>query len=288
MPEQWGGAYVDMGIMRKVKRGDTFDEKAIQKSMNVMPTQTFYTFECGGVSLDLIFTAPFLLNDLEAMTSPFNYITYQVRSIDGKDHDATIPGSHAAMGREYDRSRGDFRENGNPDLIYLKTGTIDQEVLAKPGMMYGLTGIFLFGYPQETGVSATIDEYYATKKAFMTTGNLPAGSQSLSSDMREQMTVLAYTDPIGKVSKETVSGHLMIGYDDLYSIQYFQDNRMPYWKHDGKVDIHQAFEKGGFLRGSDAALRFLRFFFDERDECRRREEIRRAMRYRISAGDRRP
>ena len=62
--------------------------------------------------------------------------------------------------------------------------------------------------------------------------------------MREQMTVLAYTDPIGKVSKETVSGHLMIGYDDLYSIQYFQDNRMPYWKHDGKVDIHQAFEKG--------------------------------------------
>ena len=45
--------------------------------------------------------------------------------------------------------------------------------------------------------------------------------------MRKQMTVLAYTDPIGKVSKETVSGHLMIGYDDLYSIQYFQDNRMP-------------------------------------------------------------
>lgn len=90
MPEQWGGAYVDMGIMRKVKRGDTFDEKAIQKSVNVMPTQTFYTFECGGVSLDLIFTAPFLLNDLEAMTSPFNYITYQVRSIDGKDHDVQL------------------------------------------------------------------------------------------------------------------------------------------------------------------------------------------------------
>ena len=241
-----GGAYVDMGIMRKVKRGDTFDEKAIQKSVNVMPTQTFYTFECGGVSLDLIFTAPFLLNDLEAMTSPFNYITYQVRSIDGKDHDvqlymeATPQWAVNTIDQEVT-----FEKTETPDLIYLKTGTIDQEVLAKTGDDVRIDwGYFYLAIPKKPGVSATIDEYYATKKAFMTTGNLPAGSQSISSDMREQMTVLAYTDPIGKVSKETVSGHLMIGYDDLYSIQYFQDNRMPYWKHDGKVDIHQAFEKG--------------------------------------------
>lgn len=241
-----GGAYVDMEIMRKVKRGDTFDEKAIQKSMNVTPTQTFYTFECGGVSLDLIFTAPFLLNDLEAMTSPFNYITYQVRSIDGKDHDvqlyleATPQWAVNTIDQEVT-----FEKTETPDLIYLKTGTIDQEVLAKTGDDVRIDwGYFYLAIPKKPGVSATIDEYYATKKAFMTTGNLPAGSQSLSSDMREQMTVLAYTDPIGKVSKETVSGHLMIGYDDLYSIQYFQDNRMPYWKHDGKVDIHQAFEKG--------------------------------------------
>ena len=110
-----------------------------------MPTQTFYTFECGGVSLDLIFTAPFLLNDLEAMTSPFNYITYQVRSIDGKDHDvqlymeATPQWAVNTIDQEVT-----FEKTETPDLIYLKTGTIDQEVLAK-------TGIFLFGYPKETG-----------------------------------------------------------------------------------------------------------------------------------------
>ena len=182
-----GGAYVDMGIMRKVKRGDTFDEKAIQKSMNVMPTQTFYTFECGGVSLDLIFTAPFLLNDLEAMTSPFNYITYQVRSIDGKDHDvqlyleATPQWAVNTIDQEVT-----FEKTETPDLIYLKTGTIDQEVLAKTGDDVRIDwGYFYLAIPKKPGVSATIDEYYATKKAFMTTDNLPAGSQSLSSDMRE-------------------------------------------------------------------------------------------------------
>lgn len=35
----------------------------------------------------------------------------------------------------------------------------------------------------------------------------------------------------------------MVGYDDLYSIQYFKDNRMAYWKHNGKKNIRQAFEE---------------------------------------------
>lgn len=51
------------------------------------------------------------------------------------------------------------------------------------------------------------------------------------------MTVLAYSDNLGKVNEKTVSGHLLIGYDDLYAIQYFNDNRMAYWKHDGQTDI---------------------------------------------------
>ena len=58
------------------------------------------------------------------------------------------------------------------------------------------------------------------------------------------MTVLAYSDNLGKVNEKTVSGHLLIGYDDLYAIQYFNDNRMAYWKHNGQTDIFDAFAKG--------------------------------------------
>ena len=35
----------------------------------------------------------------------------------------------------------------------------------------------------------------------------------------------------------------MIGYDDIYSIEYMYEKRMGYWKHDGKVTIFDAFEK---------------------------------------------
>lgn len=35
-----------------------------------MPTQTYYTFECGGVKLDVIFTAPLLMDNLDLMSRP--------------------------------------------------------------------------------------------------------------------------------------------------------------------------------------------------------------------------
>lgn len=57
------------------------------------------------------------------------------------------------------------------------------------------------------------------------------------------MTVLAYSDNLGMVGEEICSGHLVLGYDDIYSIQYFGDNRMAYWKHNGSVTIEQALKK---------------------------------------------
>jgi hypothetical protein len=37
------------------------------------------------------------------------------------------------------------------------------------------------------------------------------------------------------VSDKGSNGKIMLGYDDLYSIQYFNENRMAWWKKDGKV-----------------------------------------------------
>ncbi|MFQ9022257.1 MAG: glutaminase domain-containing protein [Parabacteroides merdae] len=43
-----------------------------------------------------------------------------------------------------------------------------------------------------------------------------------------------------------MSGHLLIGYDDLYAIQYFNDNRMAYYRklQRARPDIFDAFAKG--------------------------------------------
>ena len=85
-----GGAYVDFGLFRENKQISNFKEPAIQKSVDVLPTQTYYTFTCGPVELDLVFTAPLLMEDLDLISTPINYISYRVRSLDKKQHDVQV------------------------------------------------------------------------------------------------------------------------------------------------------------------------------------------------------
>lgn len=58
--------------------------------MDVQATQTHYIFACGDVELKLTFTAPYLLDDLELLSRPVNYISYQAKALDGKEHDVAI------------------------------------------------------------------------------------------------------------------------------------------------------------------------------------------------------
>ncbi len=42
---------------------------------------------------------------------------------------------------------------------------------------------------------------------------------------------------------KNADGYLMLGYDDIYSIQYFGDNLRPYWNRSGKETIVSQFQK---------------------------------------------
>jgi len=240
-----GGAYVDLGIMRQIKRNDTFDRKAEQKSVNVLPTQTYYTFECAGVALDIIFTAPLLMDDLYTMSSPFNYLTYQVRSVDNKEHDVQIYLEATPQWAVNEIEQPVSFEKINRDgMTFLKTGTVEQNVLGRKGDGICIDwGYFYLAAQESPRISVSMDEYHSAKTEFMSAGKL-SGKENTSPDMTKQMTVLAISDDLGKVSANHKSGFIMIGYDDIYSIQYFEDNRMAYWKNNGETDICQAFLKG--------------------------------------------
>lgn len=196
------------------KSGD--GEPAVQKSVNVLPTQTFYTFGCGPVELDLVFTSPLLLDDLDLMSTPVNYISYRVRPSDGASHDIHI----------YIEATSDWAVNtpgqavevslfeDHPSLLYAKAGTMEQPVL------------------QKKGDNVRIDWGYF----YM------ASAKKKQAAMSVRDTIISYTENMGNVSS-AANGFLMLGYDDVYSIQYFRENRPAYWKHNGKVNILQAFEK---------------------------------------------
>ena len=242
-----GGAYLDFGIGKQIKEGNTFDQKAEQVAAVVMPTQTFYTFECGGISLDVIFTSPAVPTDLDLVSAPYNYVTYQAKSIDGKEHEVQVYlEATPLLAVNTIEQPVSFSMEQKEGMHLLKTGTIEQPVLQKKGDDVRIDwGYFYLAAKQSPSVTVTIDEQKSAKTNFMASGKLSGQVGTTSQDMQKQMTVLAYADDLGKVSGTGLkSGHLLLGYDDQYAIQYFGDNRMAYWKHDGQVTMEQALKKG--------------------------------------------
>ncbi len=240
-----GGGYVDFGLLVKEKVNPLFDTPAIQKAANVLPTQTYYTFECGPVQLELVFTAPLLLDDLQLMSTPVNYISYQVKPLDGKAHDVQFnleasplwamdfPGQAVDMLVEQDASG---------KLVYAKVGTVDQDILKKQGDDVRIDwGYFYLATDVNAKKHIAKGGYYPLKKMFAEKGSVSTEGLS-KAEIEGTNPVVAFSEDLGKVST-AAEGSCMIGYDDLYAVQYFKENRMAYWKQDGKVDIMQVLSR---------------------------------------------
>src|SRR5690606_37976867 len=85
-----GLAYVDFGIFREPDAEPLFAQQAVQNSVSISATQTKYDFTCGPVDLRLEFVSPLLIEDLDILSRPVNYISYQVISNDGQSHDVAV------------------------------------------------------------------------------------------------------------------------------------------------------------------------------------------------------
>lgn len=95
---------------------------------------------------------------------------------------------------------------------------------------------------QDKSTTFTINDSETAKKEFVENGKLSGTiNKGLSANMPTQMTALAFTQEVGKVGPKPISNKIMIGYDDIYSIQYFEDNLRPYWNNDGNKTIIDAF-----------------------------------------------
>src|SRR5579884_1536223 len=63
---------------------------ARQLSLRVFPTRTVYEFEAGSTRITLTFLTPDLPKDIDVLARPITYLSWGVRSTDGKDHQVSI------------------------------------------------------------------------------------------------------------------------------------------------------------------------------------------------------
>ena len=240
-----GGSYVDFGLFREKANAVKFGNEAVQKSVNVLATSSYYTFTCGPVELDVVFTAPQLIDDLDLLSTPINYISYRVRSSDKKAHDVqlyveTTPELTINESTQPTVART-IAKNG---ISYVEAGSIDQPICERRGdLICADWGYVYLASANGSGKSVSLGDYYRMKESFVQNGTLAPSKTKWITRKEEDNPAMAYVHNLGSVSKDGKDGFMMIGYDDIYSIEYMYEKRMGYWKHDGKVTIFDAFEK---------------------------------------------
>ncbi|HEY4205901.1 MAG TPA: DUF4965 domain-containing protein [Puia sp.] len=232
-----GGSWIDAGLSEEVPNHDQAGVlMAEQTGVNVSATQTTYDFHCGKVDLEVCFTSPLILPDLGLLSMPISYITYRVKSNDGQEHTVAIyqgVSSNVAVNQPYQPVEALGYTKGA--LKILKAGTIEQPVLQKKGDNLRID----WGYMYVAAVGNC--RQYITNDAGGAASFVRNTYGRTTARGKERMlnTVMR----MGKVGASQASSYVMLGYDDLYSIQYFGANLRPWWRNDEAATMDGMLEK---------------------------------------------
>ena len=226
-----GNAILDFGLKLRKKEYSALENSAVQTSAMVLPMNTIYTFTCGPVDLKVTFTAPMFMDDLDLLSRPVNYISYEISSNDNAEHDAEVyfeMSPRWALNLPYQPSESELiRENG---LVMLKSGSKTQKILGSKGDHIRIDWGYAYLAAEENGTIASIGEGRDLRNAF---GKGSFTTSSLKGEGADgQMAVVRR---LGKVKE--AEGMVMVAYDDIYSIQYFGQNLRPYWNRTGDKTI---------------------------------------------------
>jgi len=207
-----------------------------QVSLQVLPTRTIYDFEGASVHVKLTFMTPSLPDDLDVLSRPLTYLTWEVRSLGGQEHNASIyfsassglvvndPGQKVVWSRRQILSM-------KKDLIVLKIGSDEQPVLQKKGDNLRIDWGYLYlAAPKWGGTMAANASFSNCSKAFVESGKLPTNDDDRQPRaVSDESLVSAFVFDLGKAT-EPRENHLLLAYDDEYSITYFGRKLSPFWR----------------------------------------------------------
>ncbi len=193
-----------------------------QTGLTVWPTRTIYMFEGLGVLLTLTFMTPALPDDLDILSRPVMYLTYEFRATDGKKHDVMFGfDASAEIAVNEGKQQVVARKKQVDNLAVIKVGSKDQPILAKRGDDIRIDWGYLY-------VAAPDIELPVAYVAPLGNDSPSALTEGLGNSLQAGLSFLDI-----KVGAKPVSRWLMLAYDDIYSIQYMKRNLRPYWRRNG-------------------------------------------------------
>ena len=225
-----GDTFLDAGLAEQEKaKSDESIKQAVQTGVTVTATQTDYKFKCGKADLSLTFTSPLLLTDLAIFQRPVSYITYKVRSNDGKQHNIKVffgASTEIAVNKPIQEVAAESADDAS--LLILKAGTVEQPVLKKKGDDLRIDWGYMYVAAPK---SANISQYISSEKEI---GN-PFQTKALMSKKAVKGRELSLNTILsfGNVGSTYAEKFVELGYDDLYAVEYFGTKLKPWWKNSG-------------------------------------------------------
>ena len=203
----------------------------------VTPTRSIYEFAGEGVHVTLTFLTPFLPNDLDVLARPVTYLTWEVHSTDGKAHSAALFSSVSSLiGVNFPQQAVDARRETAGTLTALHAGTVAQTLLSPPGDDARIDWGYVYAAAPTAQSVSRIGGSAELANTFTARGTLPAADDTaLPRPANENTPVLAFTFDLGQVaaSGAPTARHLLVAYDEIYSVQYFSKKLRPYWRRAG-------------------------------------------------------
>ncbi len=216
----------------RVMGPDPGDVPALEQTdRRVTPTHTVYSFRGQGIQLSLTFFTPAFLDDLEVLSRPVTYLTWNAQSTDGAQHDvALFLGVSAGIAASYEGQQMVFSRHQTASEHVLSVGTASQAVLNRSGDNLRIDwGYFHLAVPDSEASSSTVAVH--PERGFLRDGKLAAademdGPVALNYRAPEMAMML----PMGSVGAQPVARHVLVSYTEGFAIQYMNRNLRPYWQ----------------------------------------------------------
>jgi hypothetical protein len=204
-----------------------------QVGFELTPTRTIYSFEGSGVRLGLTFLTPALPGDLDVLARPVTYVSFDARATDGREHEVAVDfdvSSVIAVNTPEQRVTWSRVQLGG-DVEALRVGSVEQPVLEKSGDNLRIDWGYLY-LAATNGVR--LQAGYTARQSFVNTGHLPE-SDELEPEEKygNRIPLLSASLNLGRVGGTSVSRYLMLAYDDVWSLEYFNRKLRPYWRRNG-------------------------------------------------------
>ena len=203
-----------------------------QVSVTVRPTTTIYQFSNRKIDLTLTFMTPRLPASLKTMTLPVTYITWRVKSADGQSHQVQLYYStSSAIAVNHDKQQVTWTRKTFGPLTALKIGSTTQNYFDISGDPVGLDWGYIYTAAAGKQSTSCLAANGRCINDFMVHGRLPqTDSTNKPRAVSAGEPVEAFAFNLGKVTHTAVARHVMVAYDEVYSIDYFGQYQRPYWR----------------------------------------------------------